>query len=288
MDNIKLFVCCHQIGQEVPKYPFLYPIQVGSALADTHFPGFLYDDTGENISRKNRSYCELTAQYWAWKNVDAEYYGFFHYRRYLYPDIPAGTPYCIEKSPSPETLRRLGFEKFPEYLRGYDLISPIGEDMHISAREQYARANYHHKKDLDLAEQILKEQAPQYAPAAEAYLSQSVCYFGNLSIMRRPVFQEYCSWLFSILEEFDRRADTAGYLPQEQRVDGYLAERLFGIYLTYQKQKKTLRIGYLPRVHFEPSGWKRWRRVFVNRLLPPGSRVRGKTKSAASRLAGKP
>ena len=28
-------------------------------------------------------YCELTTQYWAWKNVDAEYIGFCHYRRYF-------------------------------------------------------------------------------------------------------------------------------------------------------------------------------------------------------------
>ena len=38
---------------------------------------------GENIYPKNPDYCELTAQYWAWKNIDCDYYGFFHYRRYL-------------------------------------------------------------------------------------------------------------------------------------------------------------------------------------------------------------
>ena len=76
MADIKLFVCCHQ-QVEIPNHPLLVPIQVGAALAETHFPNFLYDDAGENISEKNRSYCELTAQYWAWKNVGADYFGFF-------------------------------------------------------------------------------------------------------------------------------------------------------------------------------------------------------------------
>lgn len=43
----------------------------------------LHDDEGDNISERNKTYCELTAQYWAWKNEEADYYGFFHYRRYL-------------------------------------------------------------------------------------------------------------------------------------------------------------------------------------------------------------
>ena len=92
--DIKLFVCCHR-PCEVPGHPLLVPLQVGAALADGHFAGFVHDDTGDNISHKNRSYCELTGQYWAWKNAEADYYGFFHYRRYLYPDQTAGRPYRI-------------------------------------------------------------------------------------------------------------------------------------------------------------------------------------------------
>ena len=72
MADIKLFVCGHQ-PTAVPEHPLLVPLQVGAALAEERFPGFLQDDKGESISAQNRFYCELTAQYWAWKNIRADY-----------------------------------------------------------------------------------------------------------------------------------------------------------------------------------------------------------------------
>ena len=79
---IKILVSCHKKSY-VPKSKYLFPIQVGCALSDSKYQGMYYDNEGEHISGKNKLYCELTAQYWAWKNLDADYYGFFHYRRYL-------------------------------------------------------------------------------------------------------------------------------------------------------------------------------------------------------------
>lgn len=67
-----------------------------------------HDDTGDNISCKKRCYCELTAQYWTWKNIQADYYGFFHYCRYLYPDIKTKQPYRVERKPDPQLLDKQG------------------------------------------------------------------------------------------------------------------------------------------------------------------------------------
>lgn len=280
MADIKLFVCCHR-AENVPEHPLFVPIQVGTVLAEECFLGFLHDDTGENISEKNRSYCELTAQYWAWKNIETDYYGFFHYRRFLYPDTDAKHPYRIEGVPELELLDRLGYGRFSELIEKYDVIAPIGEDMHVSVREHYANAPHHHRKDLALIEQIVRERHPEMADAAEAYFSGTICYFGNIYIMKRQVFRDYCAWLFPVLEEFDRRADLSGYSPQELRVDGYLAERLFGVWLTFVRGG--LNVLELPRVHFVPDAAERRKKKLLNMLLPPGSKRRAGVKKLGKR-----
>ena len=259
-------------------HPLLVPIQVGAALADSHFAGFVHDDEGENISVKNRSYCELTSQYWAWKNVEADYYGFFHYRRYLYPDMNAKRPYRLDSEPTVQVLEKLGYERFAKYIEQYDLIVPKGENMYVPVRKHYADASFHHGKDLEIIEEIIRERFPAYIPAMEEYLSGTVCYFGNIFIMKRPVFQDYCGWLFSILEEFDRRTDVSGYSAQELRVDGYLAERLLGVYLTHVRQ--SLRVLELPRVHFGGNMKNR----IIYHLLPPGTKRRAAVKSLGRKL----
>ena len=278
--NIKLFVCCHQKAR-VPEHPLLVPIQVGAALSDEQFDGWFHDDTGENISAKNRAYCELTAQYWAWKNCEADYFGFFHYRRYLYPELNAKRPYRIERTPDEGTLDKMGFAAFSELIPQYDLIFPIAENMYCPVREHYGSAPFHHAKDLELTEALVRERSPETAEALADYLSGTMHYFGNIFIMRRELFFDYCAWLFPILEEFDRRADynISGYSAQEKRVNGYLAERLLGGW--YLSRKQGLKTLELPRVHFYPEKEYAARRV-LNAALPPGSRRRAVVKRLKS------
>lgn len=281
MTDIKLFVCCHQPAS-VPKHPLLVPIQVGAALSDTKFPNFLRDDTGCNISIKNRAYCELTAQYWAWKNVDADYYGFFHYRRYLYPDLNAKKPYCIERQPSTSLLERLKYSEFERLIPQYDMILPMGEDMHLAVEKHYSDAPFHHQRDLELVRQIVQKRCSEFVPAMNAYLAGNISYFGNIFIMKRQIFKDYCLWLFTILEEFDTCANTAGYSVQEQRVDGYLGERLLGIY--YTKYKNELNTLELPRVHMDLMGAGDPGKQLLYYLLPPGSNRRAIAKKCMAML----
>lgn len=263
---IKLYVACHK-PSFVPTHPLLNPIQVGAARAENHFDGFLHDDTGNHISEKNLQYCELTAQYWAWKNDVADYYGFFHYRRYLYPDVSAKLPYKIVKELDGGTLERLGYASFSALIEKHDLIAPMGENMHVPVRQHYADAPHHRKKDLDLIEDIVREKYPEYVDAMESYLGGTICYFGNIYVMKHNLFHDYCGWLFDILSEFDRRADLTGYNQQELRVNGYLAERLFGVFYTQKKEEGADGIE-VPRVHFIDEGFTT---KIIYKLFPPSS-----------------
>ena len=274
MSDIKIYVCCHKPFY-VPQCDILVPMQVGSALAENHFGGFTCDDSMDNISQKNKSYCELTALYWMWKNASHDYYGLFHYRRYLYPDTSEKLPYTIKKKNDDQTLKKLGYDCFADFISDYDFIMPKGEDMHVSVRDHYARAPFHHKSDLDLIEKIIDEEYPEYSKAKEEYLSQSSIYFGNICIMKKDVFLDYCTFLFNVLDKYDRLSDTGSYNDQEKRVDGYLGERLLGIY--YTKRKSELRTVEIPRVHFS-AGSSYYKQKAINTILPPGSEIRAKLK----------
>ena len=78
--NIRIFVTTHK-NVDLFDSRIMQPVQVGPKTE--RFSWAFHDDEGENIADLNPRYCELTTQYWAWKNINADYYGFCHYRRYF-------------------------------------------------------------------------------------------------------------------------------------------------------------------------------------------------------------
>ena len=129
--DIRIYVVCHK-DTYIPKNKYLYPIQVGCALAEKRLDHMLHDDEGDNISARNKSYCELTAQYWAWKNQDADYYGFFHYRRYLSfnPNLNRddGWGKIAYDRITEDAIKemRLNSKDMEEFITSYDVITVKG------------------------------------------------------------------------------------------------------------------------------------------------------------------
>ena len=75
-----MIVAAHKAA-DMPADLFYIPVQVGHALTSLDL-GYQADDVGDNISELNASYCELTAVFWAWKNLHADVIGICHYRRF--------------------------------------------------------------------------------------------------------------------------------------------------------------------------------------------------------------
>lgn len=250
--KIKIYISCHK-NCYTPAHSLLFPIQVGTVLSGNKLPDMLHDDEGENISSKNRMYCELTAQYWAWKNdMDSDYYGFWHYRRYMsfaseqFPHNPFEDVELDYLDGDSLNLLNLDESIMSEKISKYDVIATtpvVLKKLHWrlkSNRHQYESTPYQYKEDLDVMLEIIKEKYPDYYDIANWYLDKSpVGYYCNMFIMKKELFREYSEWLFSILFEHEKRRDYTNYDVTGYRVSGYLGERLFAIwYLHLQKTGK--------------------------------------------------
>ena len=266
-NKIKIFMCCHKGYDIIP--PFAVPFQGGRAI-NPPISGIDGDDTGDNISAKNKEYCELTVQYHAWKNSELDVYGFCHYRRFFCFNKNVRESYLVfGRMNEKQQKKYLGTEKdIEKAVSENDIIVTKSELLESDIRTYYANAKNHFKEDLVLFEQIVSEMNPELVPFMNEYLSQDREYFCNMFIMKKKFFHEYCEILFPLLEEFDKRKTLHGNF-QADRTDGYLAERFVGIFLAYARSKSA-KILEVPRIDVGCTLKKR----IIYRLLPPESKIR--------------
>lgn len=241
---IRIFVSTHK-DVELFKSNILQPVQVGAARASAPIGFALRDCDGENISELNPMYCELTTQYWAWKNVDAEYYGFCHYRRYFdfnerrHEENDFGEIMFDRIGSKAQREFCLDDKSIAEAVRGYDVITTEFKDLREfpgefnTPWEHYNDAPQLHIEDLELVMRILGEMHPDYIEDADNFLLGNKSCFCNMFIMRKEIFQDYCAWLFPILQRFTEEADMSLYSREARRTPGHLAERLLNIYYNH-------------------------------------------------------
>lgn len=249
MSKLKIFVSLHKKADVLHTGVF-EPIQVGCALPGRKtLKGMLHDNEGENISAWNETYCELTAQYWAWKNADLDYYGFCHYRRYfnftdkIFEEDSYGN--IIERYLDDATVKKYGLEddRIQALVQKYDVLVTERKDLRILASEgktpieQYQAADKLHFKDFELMLDIIHDKYSDYAKAADTFANGNYACFCNMYILKKEYFFEYCSFMFGVLAEFDKRSDMTHYSTEARRTPGHLSERLFNIYLLYLLKK---------------------------------------------------
>ena len=220
--DIQILVAAHK-KYWMPEDDIYLPLHVGAAGKDDL--GYTRDDSGDNISCKNPNYCELTGLYWAWKNLDADYIGLCHYRRYF-------GCFCTQND-SPDIKRRKisGKKDYENILSRFDVILPrrILLGRHDTVEAQY-RQN-HYQKDLCTVRQVIQDLYPADVLAFDRVMKKHGLHCYNMFVMRKANFDEYCQWLFSILFESEKRIDISEYDSYQKRVFGFLAERLLDVWL---------------------------------------------------------
>ncbi len=233
----------------VPADPLYLPVQAGAALNPPI--GAARDDEGEEISRRNPYFCELTVHYWLWKNVSADAYGLCHYRRYL------GGGHFGKKQ-----RRLLTHAQAEKLLNSVPVLLPKKRHYWIETTyTQYAHA--HHAQDLDQARRVIAERCPSYLPAFDRVMKRRSGHRFNLLLMRNEPFMAYSEWLFDLLFALEPRLDLSAYTPRDRRVFGYLAERLLDVWL----ERQGLPYRELPVVYLEKQRWGRKIAAFLLRKI---------------------
>lgn len=243
--KVKILVCCHK-PCELPQDKRYLPIHVGAALSKADL-GIQRDDQFngnpcDNISDKNRSFCELTGIYWAWKNLkDASIIGLCHYRRYFdfHKQVPFGRDQKQFKTSDFKKLNLDIPEKIFEKVQNGSIVVPTPAHYDTNIAINYC--THHISDDFETLRTVFFETQPPHLQKAfyqlffrENYLSPC-----NMCIMRREDFDEYCAWLFDFMFTLEKKIDITHYTPHQQRIYGFMAERLFNVWL-YAKRDKLI------------------------------------------------
>ncbi|MEG1458070.1 MAG: DUF4422 domain-containing protein [Acetivibrio sp.] len=235
--NIKLLIAAHKAYQ-MPQDPMYLPIHVGKEGSTTNL-SYIGDNGGDNISLKNSNYCELTAIYWAYKNLSADYIGLVHYRRHFTLHKKKDKFSAILTQPEAESL----LSKTP-------IILP-------KKRHYFIETNYshyihaHHKEGIDRAGEIIKKDYPDYFSAFETVMNRTSAHMFNMFIMRQDYFNAYCTWLFDILFQLEKTLDISSYSVYEARVFGFVSERLLDVWL----EAKGISYQEIPIMFMESQNW---------------------------------
>jgi hypothetical protein len=255
MEKVVIGIAYHKQANFYNEAPFK-AIQLG-AYNKADF-GIQKDSDGDNISQMNPYCSEMSATYWLWKNIEAEYKGLFHYRRFMTFEkesilnkIPRWSLYYVSKLLSPIVkdaryslhafdMKYINEEEVPQTLSmfgkrliidiesnrmdGYALGPIRRSTRKISSQLQGAIGIWHY----EYVRQLIMTEYPNFFKYYEKALNSSSSYSYNMVILKNSLFDEYCSIMFDILNKYQNHMNKGmapGKINQAMlRDSGYVAE----------------------------------------------------------------
>ncbi len=251
-NDVKIFVFHYKPGKIIADSSEYIHILAGNNGTEQH-EGFIGDDTGDHISQSNKYYSELTGLYWIWKNTKTDIVGSCHYRRY----------YTTSKFPLSHKLKMLIYytvgllkkrrgliytqnqkywkskiisnNEVIEIFKSFEAILPVRKEFKYSVEEHYRR--YHNIEDLHRIEAILNKLYPEYIESFKTVLAGNTMFANNMFILKWERFDELMEWLFSILFKFEEEINLEDYKNYQERILGFLSERLITVWIHHNKIK---------------------------------------------------
>ena len=193
------------------------------------------DNDGENISKKNEFYSELTGIYWAWKNSSQDIIGFVHYRRFLVNNRIFHRP--------------INQKKIKKILNNFDIILRNNKKIGTTVLEN--TINSIGEENYNILKQIIFENFSDYYPYFLKVMSEERLAANNIFITSQELFSDYCSFLFSVCMECEKKIDLDKIPQNIRRIFGYIGERLL---ITWVYKNK-LRVYYNTMYNTE---WKKF------------------------------
>lgn len=257
--SIKIIIATHK-KYEMPKDDMYLPLHVGAEgkVDENNRPldlGYQKDNTGENISELNASYCELTGLYWAWKNLDEDFIGLSHYRRH----------FCIKKSKR-DFENVLSYKEIEPYLDSIRVFVPQKRKYYIESLYSHY-AHTHYAEHLDVVREIIQKDYPSYLKSFDKIVKQTSGYMFNMMIMQRDLLDGYCTWLFDILFKAGKKINVGNENVFQGRFYGRISEIIFNVWLDEQIQSGKLKINEIkeiPCIHMEKINWLKKGTAFLN------------------------
>lgn len=183
------------------------PIQVGAALTDVR-KGCITDNTGNNISDKNRNYCECTGLYWIWQNtVGQKYIGLYHYRRRL-------------------TIN----DNSIQYIKENDIDVVVAHPQFEKEKIKDFFKQWLCETDWIMLKQRVLEYDKVYEPYFEKYENGYFYFPCNVALWKREWFDKYCAFAFEIAGKIEEYYNAKGIV-REDRYMGYLFEQLSSLFI---------------------------------------------------------
>lgn len=205
---------------------------------------FLTDNIGDNISYKNPTYCELTGLYWLWKHSTSSKVGMVHYRRY-FVNSNSQMEVALQQMAC-GALKPISEEKLSNLLdnKKWIIAAPQRFDYGYTIWSQFALC--HHEIDLKRTRQIIAEMYDQnYLQAFDRVMQYNYLSPYNMFYTRKEELDAYCNWLFPILFELENRVDISSYDSYQKRLFGFIAERLFNVYVEATAKEDYKYVGVL-------------------------------------------